>query len=141
MKRWRMHTLLLAAGLVATLGAATACPTAADIAPGMLVGQWRIEWADTGRPRSEAPWVLVLAPHPEYSGSLKGTLSRGQERRLVVADWDDEVFTMEESQDGRRIAATWQATASQGRCGQELQGLRFTGSAPDASAQHFVMRR
>lgn len=107
----------------------------------MLVGTWRIEWSDGGRQRGEAPWTLLLAPHPEYEGSLKGQLDRGTERHLVVADWDDEALTMEESRDGQRIDATWQATATPGRCGHEFQGLRFTGSEPDASARRFRMRR
>ncbi len=141
MKPWRLRAAQLTAGLAFSLGAAASCPTAADIEPGMLAGSWRIEWTDAGRQRGEAPWVLTLAPHPEYTGSLKGTLGRGQERHLVVADWDDEALTMEESHDGQRIAATWQATASQGKCAREFQGLRFTGSAPDASARRFVMRR
>jgi len=121
--------------------AAPACPTAAEIEPALLVGSWRIEWTDGARQRSEEPWTLVLAPHPEYAGSLKGQLSRDSERRQVVADWDDEALTMEESRDGQRIDATWQATASLGQCGRVLQGLRFIGSEPDTSARRFRMRR
>lgn len=121
--------------------AATACPSAVDIEPTMLTGRWQVEWTDGARQRGEEPWLLTLGPHPEYAGSLKGQLSRGDALHLVVADWDDQTLTMEESVDGQRIAATWQATASHGRCGQEFQGLRFTGSAPDSSARRFVMRR
>ena len=121
--------------------AASACPTAAEIEPALLVGSWRIEWTDGARQRGEDPWTLVLAPHPEYAGSLKGQMSRDSERRQIVADWDDEALTMEESRDGQRIDATWQATASPGQCGRMMQGLRFTGSEPDASARRFRMRR
>ena len=121
--------------------AATACPSAAEIEPDMLVGRWQLEWTDGARQRGEAPWLLELGPHPEYAGSLKGSLNRGEEHRLVVADWDDEALTMEESVDGQRIAATWQATATPGQCGRELRGLRLPDSAPDASARRFRMRR
>jgi hypothetical protein len=132
---------LLAAVLVSPLGRA-ACPTAADIAPEMLIGTWRVEWTDGGRVRGETPWTLQLGPHPEYAGSLKGSLSRGHERHLVVADWDDETLTMEESVDGQRIAATWQAQATEGQCGREMRGMRYTGSSPDdPSARRFRMRR
>ena len=117
-----------------------ACPTAADITPQMLVGTWRIDWTDGARQRGEAPWMLTLAPHPEYAGSLKGSLRRGTEQHLVVADWDDEALTMEESVDGQRIAATWQATAVPGQCGQEFKGQRFTGNTADATARRFRMR-
>ena len=135
--RWALPGMLLCAAFSAT----AACPAAADIEPKMLVGTWHIEWTDGGRQRGEAPWTLVLAPHPEYAGSLKGHLSRGSARHLVVADWDDETLTMEESVDGQRIAATWQATATPGQCGRELRGLRLPDSAPDASARRFRMRR
>jgi hypothetical protein len=140
MKRWGVRMALLAGGLSAALSAAAACPAAAEIEPQMFVGTWRIDWTDGARQRGEEPWTLVLAPHPEYTGSLKGHLSRGSERQLVVADWDDETLTMEESHDGERIAATWQATATPGQCGRELRGRRFTGSSPDASDRRFRMR-
>lgn len=142
--RRHCSTWLLASvitGLGPVRAAEPACPTAADITPPMLVGSWRIDWTDGARQRGELPWVLELAPHPEYAGSLKGRLSRGAERHLVVADWDDEALTLEESADGQRIDATWQATAAEGQCGREFRGLRFTGSAPDASARRFRMRK
>ncbi|MFM7027030.1 MAG: hypothetical protein ACKOWC_13410 [Limnohabitans sp.] len=139
------HSLLrivLLWALLCTLARAAApvCPGAADIQPRMLIGRWQIEWIDGTRPRGAGPWVLELGPHPEYADSLKGRLRHDQARALVVADWDDENLTMEESPDGKRIAATWQATAVDGRCGREFQGVRFTGSEPDASARRFRMR-
>ena len=121
-------------------GSTTACPTASEIEPDMLVGTWQVTWTDGARQRGETPWTLVLGPHPQYTGSLKGTLSQGSAQHLVVADWDDETLTMEESVDGQRIAATWQARAVAGQCGRVFQGLRFTGSAPDGSARRFRMR-
>lgn len=117
-----------------------ACPTAAEIETPMLVGTWRVDWTDGARQRGQAPWTLVLAPHPEYEGSLKGHIDQGQQQHAVVADWDDQTLTMEESEDGQRISATWQATATEGLCGRELQGLRFTGSEPGADARRFRMR-
>ena len=140
MKRWGFCVVFLACGLTAIQSTAAACPAAADIEPQMFVGTWRIDWTDGARQRGEEPWTLVLGPHPEYAGSLKGHLSRGSERHLVVADWDDEVLTMEESADGERIAATWQATATPGQCGRELRGRRFKGNEPDASDRRFRMR-
>ena len=134
-----LRALLTALPLLAQ-GATPACPAASDLEPAMLVGTWQVEWTDGARQRGEAPWTLVLGPHPQYAGSLKGHLSRGSERHLVVADWDDETLTLEESEDGQRIAATWQATATEGQCGRAFQGLRFTGSEPDASARRFRMR-
>lgn len=133
-------TALLLLGLLCARASTAACPGAADIAPAQLVGTWRVEWTDGARVRGEAPWMLQLGPHPEYADSLKGHLSRGHERHLVVADLDDGTLTMEESVDGQRIAATWQAQATEGQCGREWRGIRFTGPEPDASARRFRMR-
>ena len=142
MKRHGKRLLLLILLAAAShAGAAPACPGAADIEPAMLAGRWHVEWTDGARQRGEEPWLLILGPHPEYAGSLKGQLSRGDAQHLVVADWDDQTLTMEESVDGQRIAATWQATASPGQCARELRGQRFVGSEPDSSARRFRMRR
>ena len=138
-RNWQ-HTLWLT-GLLSSLVAHAACPGAAEIEPSMLIGQWRIDWTDGARQRAEEPWTLQLAVHPEYAGSLKGSLSRGAEHHLVVADWDDETLTMEESKDGQRIDATWQAMVTPGQCAREFMGRRFTGIEPDASARRFRMRR
>ena len=125
---------------LATWAAEPACTPAADITPAMLVGTWRIDWSDGARQRGEAPWMLTLAPHPEYEGSLKGQLARGDTRHAVVADWDEASLTMEESDDGQHISATWQATATDGQCGREFRGLRFTGAEAGADARRFRMR-
>lgn len=117
------------------------CPETTDMQVQALVGRWQIEWHDGKRQLTEGSWVLALGPHPEYAGSLKGMLSQGRQHHPVAADWDEDALTMEESEDGVHIAATWQATATAGQCGRELQGLRFTGSEPDASAQRFRMRK
>lgn len=137
----RLFGLCVGIGLHLSVWAAEpACPTAADITPQMLVGSWRIDWTDGTRQHGEAPWTLELGPHPEYEGSLKGRLHRNTETHLVVADWDEESLTMEESQDGQRIDATWQASATDGQCGREFRGLRFTGAEPGTDARRFRMR-
>ena len=141
MKRSSFRWTLLGVLLSAAFNTPAACPAATEIEPKMLVGTWHIEWTDGGRQRGEAPWTLDLAPHPEYEGSLKGHLTHGSERHLIVADWDDVVLTMEESVDGQRIDATWQATTAEGQCAREFRGRRFTGIEPDGSARRFRMRR
>lgn len=104
-----------------------------DFAPEMLIGTWsaRID-GDTGS------WSLALAPHPEHLGSLRGELRHAQLRYPVVADLDAGEFTMEESHDGRRIAATWQGQLSAPDCHSVIQGLRATG---DASPRPFRLTR
>ena len=132
---------LLWAGLCGPAAAQKDCPDAADLTPHMLQGIWRVSWTDGLRERGHAPWTLELGPHPDYPDSLKGQLAQGNARLAVVGDWDEETLTLEESADGQRISATWQARAVPGQCGRALAGLRFSGSEADASARRFRMQR
>jgi hypothetical protein len=95
-----------------------ACPTGQDLTPEMLHGQWTAQIA------GEAPWTLILGPHPEHAGSLRGELTQGPQRHAVVADLDDGEFTLEETHDGQRIAATWLGSLTASSCGRQIQGQR-----------------
>ena len=53
-------------------------------------------------------------------------------------DLDGRDFTLEESHDGQRIAATWLGEVVPGSCGQVLQGERL---GPQAHRQSFRMQR
>jgi hypothetical protein len=57
----------------------------------------------------------------------------------VVADIEDGEFTMEESHDGQRIAATWLGQVQAGSCGQIITGNRQDGAVGQAP-QRFEMR-
>lgn len=123
----------------ASLTACTSPPpsvscSAADISAAQLVGQWQVELSG-----HSTPWTLLLQPHPEHPGSLRGTLMQNPQHAAVVADVDDGEFTMEESRDGQRIAATWQGRFSPGSCGLRIQGDRLD-SAPGQAPQRFQMR-
>lgn len=139
MKRWGVAlalavlTCLLAS--MPSLGQ-TPCPTAAEISAEGLIGSWTVELH--GQPPER--WSLTLLAHPEHTGSLKGRLLQGTRTAEVVADWDEGEFTMEESHDGLRIAATWLGTASEGQCGRQIEGMRQADAAP-ASPTRFTMRR
>ena len=109
---------LLALSACNLLPTRSACPTAQDLTPEMLHGQWTVQI--TG----EMPWALTLGPHPEHVGSLRGELTQGQQRHAVVADLDDGDFTLEETHDGQRIAATWQGSLPAAGCGRQIQGQR-----------------
>jgi hypothetical protein len=136
--RTALGSALLWVALLPTVqSAGLACPEAPEIEAPMLMGTWSVQtWpAQSAAAQSgDAPWTLVLGPHPEYAGTLKGLLRRNAARHLVVADWDDQALTMEESEDGRRIAATWVMQAVPGQCGRTLEGVRFTGPEPDERA-------
>ena len=127
-------------GLLAllTLSACTAlppksdCPSATDMRADLLHGQW------TAQVAGEAPWTLTLGPHPEHAGSLRGSLTQGAQRHAVVADLDDGEFTLEESHDGQRIAATWLGSLPTAGCGRQIQGQRVL---PDHSSRPFQIIR
>jgi hypothetical protein len=106
------------------LPARSACPSGTDLSADMLHGEWIAQVAD------EAPWSLSLGPHPEHQGSLRGTLTLGNQQHAVVADLDDGEFTLEESQDGQRIAATWLGSLPAKACGRQIVGQRKQADQP-----------
>lgn len=126
--------LCLALGWIGPIQSAPpACPDAANISALQLQGQWRVQL----KAQAHA-WRLDLKPHPEHIGSLRGELDTGSQRFAVVADWDDGEFTLEESHDGQRIAATWLGKLSPNGCAQTLMGERETAQGVRDS---FEMRR
>jgi hypothetical protein len=106
------------------LPARSACPSGTDLSADMLYGEWIAQVAN------EAPWSLSLGPHPEHQGSLRGTLTLGNQQHAVVADLDDGEFTLEESQDGQRIAATWLGSLPAKACGRQIVGQRKQADQP-----------
>jgi hypothetical protein len=114
--------------------AQTACPKASEIHADMLIGAWEVE-LHTQPPQR---WPLTLQAHQEHTGSLQGRLLQGARTAQVVADWDEGEFTMEESHDGQRIAATWLGTATEGQCGRQIAGTRQQDDA--AGTTRFTMR-
>lgn len=126
--------------LVAVLSACQApplrqsCPLPGEITPDMLRGNWSVQIDGHA-----TPWALTLSPHPEHTDSLKGEIRQGRQRYLVVADLDDGEFTMEESHDGKSIAATWLGRPGQDQCGKVVEGER-QGASP-GTVQRFRMHR
>lgn len=101
------------------------CPPGQLLGSDKLLGHWTVQLAGAAK-----PWTLSLHPHPEHLGSLRGELRQGDQRYPVVADLEGREFTMEESHDGQRIAATWLGTAVHGHCGRWVEGERLaTGQA------------
>ncbi|MFO0108563.1 MAG: hypothetical protein ACK52H_15055 [Burkholderiales bacterium] len=129
----RTATALLLAGLLSgciTLPGRNACPQSEKAES--LQGSWLAQLAG-----SDAVWTLRLAPHPEHKGSWRGELIQGDKRYAVVADLDDGEFTMEETHDGQRIAATWLGSRLAGDCTPTLQGHRIEN---DQTRQAFTLR-
>lgn len=111
-----------------------ACPSAADIKPEQMHGVWTVQLDSAGH-----HWSLQLGPHPEHQGSLRGELTQGALRYPVVADLDGRDFTLEESHDGRRIAATWLGEVQVQHCDWSIAGERKMGDA-NRPPQPFVIR-
>lgn len=130
---WGMHVLAALLVLPSCTTLPPACPAPAEVKPEQLHGVWSVQLDGSG-----PPWTLQLGPHPEHQGSLRGELTQGTLRYPVVADLNDAEFTMEESHDGQRIAATWLGDVVVGSCGRALQGERV---AENQRRQAFHMHR
>ena len=124
-------TLLLTCILAAcnTPGEKYSCSTSTAES---LNGVWTVQLAVNNI------WMLQLAPHPEHTGSWRGELTQGAQRFAVVADLDDGEFTMEESHDGQRIAATWLGKLETDSCELILSGERRN---EQGTASPFVVLR
>jgi hypothetical protein len=136
MTLFRPHKIIKILSMLFCAGtslAAPPCPEPRSLQAENLHGQWTAQV--TGQPRI---WFLQLGPHPEHEGSLRGEINTGSQRLPVVADLDDGDFTLEESQDGQRISATWLGTINAGSCGQRLSGQR---QPAQGEATPFVMYR
>ena len=61
--------------------------------------------------------------------------------KQVAADLDGDTFTMEESEDGQRIAATWVGTLVAGHCGRRLDGVRLGEGGAATEGPAFRLQR
>lgn len=109
--------LLLACGCTQLHAqAAQACPKPGEIGPAQMFGFWAAEIG--GRHAG----TLLLDRHPEFAGSFRGAISRDGVRAFVTGDVEDGELTLEESADGKRIAALWLGDVVEGSCGREIRG-------------------
>jgi len=132
---FRLRYMVALSALLALSGCTSltpTCPGTADIKPEQLHGIWTVQLSG-----SDTRWTLRLGPHPEHVGSLRGELTQGGLSYPVVGDLEDGEFTLEESHDGKRIAATWLGELVPGSCGRALQGERIE---PNQHRQVFRMQ-
>lgn len=130
---WATTSLVALAALSGCTSLPRNCPAPAEVQPEQLHGVWTVQLDGTG-----PNWSLQLGPHPEHRGSLRGELTQGMLRYPVVGDLENGEFTLEESHDGQRIAATWLGEVVAKSCGQALQGERI---GPQDRRQAFRMQR
>jgi len=112
---------------------APSCPSAAQTALPQLLGRWQAQFE--GLPTGA---TLLLQRHPEFGGSVRGTIERGAARAQVAGDVHEGEFTLEESTDGTSISATWVGDVVEGSCGREIRGTWQEGDGP---IRDFVLRK
>ncbi len=123
--------------------AISACPTPAQVTPLHLYGLWRAEF--DGQPGA----TLLFEKHAELAGSVSGAVNRDGVRTLCAGDVDDGEFTLEESDNGQTISATWSGTVIDNSCGKEIRGTWIkslsttaTNAALGQASNHrFVLRK
>jgi hypothetical protein len=131
-----MKQLLFVVMLACMTGAAAQdCPHASEVKQSHLLGLWRAEFEGQGHVGS-----LLLEKHATYSESFSGAINRNGERRLLAGDVEDGEFTLEESADGQRIAATWLGELVEGSCGREIRGT-WTAEGDAQTPRKFVLRK
>ena len=101
-----------------------------------LYGTWQARFDnDAG-----AVAVVQLSRHPDYEGSVRGTIDRGGITAQLAGDIDDAgILNLDESQDGRSISGIWLGTLEAGSCGKEFRGT--WRNAADDSMHPFVLNK
>jgi hypothetical protein len=158
----RRRAVLLAAGLLVLTRApltgaqtpssgssapAPVCAQPADLTPTHLYGLWQLTlWPLDGREDAPAATgALLFERHPEYPGSVRGTIRRsaaGNDLQAVVSgDVIDGEFNLDESADGVAMDAVW--TGAPQDCGQAIQGVRRPAEGRPASepALNFLLKK
>jgi len=111
-----------------------ACPRAEAVTDLHLYGLWQATLE--GVPGTA---TLRLGKNANHDESVSGTLERDGQRALVAGDVDQGDFTLEESGDGKTIAATWTGRIVEASCGKEIRG---TWTLDTGQVTHpFVLRK
>jgi len=111
------RVVLVLACLLAGSAFAEPCLRAGDVQQPDMLGLWRAELVGVGH-----VGTLLLQKHPEYAESFSGWIDRDGDKRQLAGDAEDGEFTIEESVDGRHIAANWVGEIVEGSCGKEARG-------------------
>lgn len=157
-------TCVMAQNHIKTAPPTVACPSPQEVAPLHVYGLWQAELyaalpTDLTQPPTTAPssrGTLQLERHPEHPDSLSGRLSlhagaKNQGTRApmgtaapdstawVAGDLEDGELIMDESDDGKRIAAVWVGVVVGPSCGQEIRGTRRL--AGEDQGQAFILKK
>jgi len=110
------------------------CPTPEQVGPLHLYGLWHAEFE--GLPQGA---TLLFEKHPEWAGSVSGTITRNKVKAQLAGDVDEGELTLEESLDGQHISANWLGTIVENSCGKEIKGT--WNNASNNSSAPFVLRK
>lgn len=115
---------------------ATTCPAnATELPVEALYGRWEARFGDL-----PALADVQMRKHPDYAGSVRGTIIRDGRSAQLSGDIDDAGFLiLDESQDGLSISAVWAGELQSGTCGREFRGTWRNSS--DDRTQPFVLRK
>jgi hypothetical protein len=126
------------------------CAQSGDMAPAQLYGLWQLVlWPQEGGSETApaSTGALLFERHPEYPGSVRGSLKRsspGNDRQARVSgDVTQGEFNLDESADGVNMDAVWEGSVVPSGCGQELRGIRrpAEGSGSRDAVMNFVLKK
>jgi hypothetical protein len=106
-----------------------------------LYGLWQAEMG------GQHAATLLFEKHSELTDSVAGTINRDGIRTRCAGDVDDGTFTLEESDNGQTISATWTGSVIENSCGKEIRGTWTPSSnpatphAPPSASRDFVLRK
>ncbi len=113
---------------------AAACPAASEMKAANLYGLWRADFG-TGQPGA----TILFERHPDMGGSVRGGVNRDGVKGLLAGDVHEGELSLDESDDGIKIAAYWSGNVTENSCGKEITGT-WTRTSDDKSL-NFVLRK
>lgn len=120
--------------------AATACPDVTRLRAPQLHGRWALLLPALGQ-RGQ----LTLRRHPEFSDSLRGEIDWGHGVTAIASgDVEGGEFNLDESRDGKSLAAFWSGQLTPAACGNEIRGIWQPLPGRTGAQAHdtpFVLRR
>ncbi len=115
------------------------CPGATELLPEQLYGLWSAQFHEPGQGRAHAKATLRLERSADYAQGVSGTLARDGVAAMVSGDAQEGEFTLDESQDGVAISATWVGSVTPDACGREIRGNWY--DVVKKSTLDFVLRK
>jgi hypothetical protein len=126
---------------------AVACTAPASLSTNQLYGLWQLAlWTEGGladKPASTG--TLQFERHPEYPGSVRGSLQRSASGQAIQAQVSGDAiggaFNLDESADGVTTDAVWEGAPAD--CGREIRGSRRSaeGRTNTEATMNFLLKK